>query len=114
MAFSRQSVRSAPIIILKCRCPGLRSAGLLLGWFVFLLGAALLLPPLDSHASAQPTVKAAFAVVGALFVIGTLVALMSYFMRAWQRLGTVPNRTAYMVWVGLETVAALFVLFGLA
>jgi hypothetical protein len=85
-----------------------------IGWFVFLLGAALLLPPLDSHASAQPTVKVAFAVIGTLFVIGTLVALMSYFMQAWKRLGTVPNRTAYMVWVGLETFAALFVLFGLA
>jgi quinol-cytochrome oxidoreductase complex cytochrome b subunit len=88
--------------------------GIAVGWFVFLLGAAFLLPPLDSHASVQPTVKAAFAVIGALFVIGTLVALMSYFMQAWQRLSTVPNRTAYMVWIGLETVAALFVLFGLA
>jgi hypothetical protein len=85
-----------------------------LAWFVFLLVAAWVLPPLDSHQRVPPAVKGVAAVVCGLFIIGTLIALTTYFTRAWRKLGTVPNRSAYMTWLGLETIAALFVLCGLA
>ena len=78
----------------------------------FPIAAAWFLPPLDSHVRVQPAVKAAFAVASVLLLVGTLIALMAYFTRAWRKLGTVANKTEYMVWVGLETIAALSVLFG--
>jgi hypothetical protein len=54
------------------------------------------LPNLDSHTRADPVVKAIIAVVYTLFLIGTPIALVTYFNRAWRRVATVPNRTSYV------------------
>ncbi len=77
------------------------------GWAIFLWCAAMVLPNLDSHARANPVIKAVVAVVYALFLIGTPVALVAYFNRAWRRVATVPNRTAYVIWLSLESIAGV-------
>ncbi len=77
-----------------------------LAWGVFLWCAGLVLPNLDSHTRVHPAVKAVVAVVYALFLVGTPIALATYFNRAWRRVGTVSNRTVYVVWLSLESIAA--------
>ena len=76
-----------------------------LAWGVFLWCAALVLPNLDLHTRARPVVKAVIVVVYTLYIIGTPIALATYFNQAWRRVSTVPNRTAYIIWMSLETVA---------
>jgi hypothetical protein len=75
------------------------------GWAVFLWCAAMVLPNLDSHTRAHPVVKAIIAVVYTLFLIGTPIALITYLNRAWRRATTVPNRTVYLIWMSLESIA---------
>jgi hypothetical protein len=74
-------------------------------WTIFLWCAAMVLPNLDSHTRVHPVVKAIIAVVYTLFLIGTPIALITYFNRAWRRATTVPNRTAYVIWMSLESIA---------
>lgn len=76
-----------------------------LAWAIFLWCAGMLLPNLDSHTRAHPVVKAIIAVVYTLFLIGTPIGLATYFNRAWRRVATVPNRTAYVIWINLESIA---------
>lgn len=77
-----------------------------LAWIAFLWGAALVLPNLDSHAQAHPAVKVILAVGYALLLVGTPIALIAYFNRAWRRVDTVPNTITYVVWLSLESVGA--------
>ena len=85
-----------------------------LSWGVFLWCAALVLPNPDLHTRPHPVVKAVIVVVYTLYVIGTPIALAAYFNRAWRRVSTVPNRTAYIIWMSLETVAGVGLLGVLA
>ena len=75
------------------------------GWAIFLWCAGMVLPNLDSHTRAHPVVKAIIAVVYTVFLIGTPIALATYFNRAWRRVETVPNRIAYIIWMSLESIA---------
>ena len=75
------------------------------GWAIFLWCAGMVLPNLDSHTRAHPAVKVIIAVVYTLFLIGTPIALATYFNRAWRRVATVPNRTAFVIWMSLESIA---------
>jgi len=75
------------------------------GWAIFLWCAGMVLPNLDSHARAHPVVRAIIAVVYGMFLIGTPIALATYFNRAWRRVSIVPNRTAYLIWMSLESIA---------
>ena len=79
-------------------------------WLVFLWLAGLVLPNLDSHAQVHPAVKAIVAAGFATLLVGTPMALATYFNRAWRRVGTVPNRTAYVVWLSLESIAGIGIL----
>ena len=74
-------------------------------WAAFLWAAAMVLPQLGPHTQAHPAVKAVVAVLFVLLLIGTPIALVTYFNRAWRRVATVPNRTAYVTWLSLETIA---------
>jgi hypothetical protein len=85
-----------------------------LAWIVFLWGAALVLPNLDSHAQAHPAVRAIVAAGYATLLVGTPIALITYFNRAWRRVGTVPNTTVYVIWLSLESIAAVGFLAALA
>jgi len=78
-----------------------------LAWAVFLWCAGLVLPNLDSHAQAHPAVKAIVAAGLATLLIGTPIALATYFNRAWRRVAAVPNRTAYVLWLSLESIAGI-------
>ena len=81
-----------------------------LAWAVLLFGAALFLPNLDLHTRSYPVVKVLLAVYWLLLLIGTPLAFFSYFNRAWRQTDAVPNRGSYMVWLGLESIAALAVI----
>jgi hypothetical protein len=35
------------------------------------------------------------------------IALINYLNRAWRRVGTVPNTTVYVIWLSLESIAAV-------
>lgn len=74
-------------------------------WALFLWLAALVLPQLGPRTQAHPAVKAVVAVLFAVLLIGTPIALITYFNRAWRRAATVSNRAAYVTWLSLETVA---------
>ncbi len=81
------------------------------GWMVVLLAAAWLLPPLDSPRIEPHPVAAAVVVAAcALFLIITCISLYRYFRAAWSKWRTVPNRTEYVVWISLETLAAIAVI----
>jgi len=70
----------------------------------------MVLPNLDLHTRAHPVVKAIIVVVYTVYLIWTPIALARYFNRAWRRASTVPNRSAYVIWMSLESVAGASVL----
>jgi hypothetical protein len=76
-----------------------------LAWGIFLWCVAMVLPNLDLHTRAHPVVKAIIVVVYTLYPIRTPIALATYFYGAWRRASTVPNRTAYVIWMSLESLA---------
>ena len=81
-----------------------------LAWFAFLWIAALILPNLDSHAQAHPAAKAIAAAGYATLLVTTPIALIRYFNRAWRRVSTVENKIVYVIWLSLESTAAVCVL----
>jgi hypothetical protein len=85
--------------------PRLTLGKIALAWAVLLWTAALVLPQLGPQAQAHPIVKSVVAVLFSLLLIGTPVALIRYFNRAWRRVDAVPNRVAYVTWLSLETIA---------
>ena len=92
------------------RVPPITLGKVLIAWLVFLLGAALILPPLDSHAPVSSTQGLVLLLCLGLLLIATPIAAVRYFRQAWQKVDSVPNRTSYVVWLGLETTAAVGVL----
>ena len=85
----------------------------LLGWFVFLALAASVLPPLDSHLQPTPPVFWGLLTFAVLLAILTVIVVPAYVYQSWLRLPTVPNGTAYGLWVGLESLFLLAVPVGL-
>ena|ERR1022692_2245450 len=85
--------------------PRLTLGKIALAWAVLLWTAALVLPQLGPQAQAHPIVKSVVAVLFNLLLIGTPVALIRYFNRAWRRVDAVPNRVAYVTWLSLEAIA---------
>jgi hypothetical protein len=81
-----------------------------IGWAVLLMGAALALPPMDSHAPVHPVLTGVIVTCCVAMICATLIAVTTYFNRSWRRVGTVPNRAAYVTWLALESIAALSVL----
>lgn len=86
----------------------------LLAWLVFFLLAAWVLPPLDSHLQPTPLVYRGVLTLTILLALSTMIVIPAYVYRSWLRLPTVPNRTAYGLWVGLESLLLLAVPIGLA
>lgn len=79
----------------------------LLAWAVFLLLAAWVLPPLDSHLRPTPVVYRSVLALTILLAVPTVIVIPAYVYRAWLRFPTVPNRAAYGLWVGLESLLLL-------
>ncbi len=86
----------------------------LLAWAVFFLLAAWVLPPLDSRLQPTPLVYRSVLSLTILLALATVIVIPAYVYRAWLRLPTVPNRTAYGLWVGFESLLLLAVPIGLA
>lgn len=86
----------------------------LLSWAVFFLLAAWVLPPFDSRLQPTPLVYRSVLTLTILLALPTVIVVPAYVYRSWLRLPTVPNRTAYGLWVGLESLLLLGVPVGLA
>ncbi len=86
----------------------------LLAWAVFLVLEAWVLPPLDSHLRPAPLVYWSFVTLAVLLAVPTVIVVPAYVHRSWLRLPTVSNKTAYGLWVGLESLLLLAVPVALA
>lgn len=98
-------VRSA-----KMRLQSLKLKYIAVGWLIFLIGAAWLLPPLDSRTATNAALRVSMLVCCVVLVIATCLATLQYFKDAWGKAGSAPNRNAYIAWIGLETLTAFVVL----
>ena len=56
-----------------------------------------------------PLAKLLLEVVVVLLLVTTPFVVYQYFDSAWWKAASAPNKTAYVIWVGLETVAAVTV-----
>jgi hypothetical protein len=92
----------------------LRLGRIAIGWAALLWLTGLVLPNLDSRAGAHPAVQVFVLIFYALLTAGTPIGLANYFNRAWCRIAEVPNRTAYVVWLSLESIAGILLLGVLA
>jgi hypothetical protein len=78
-----------------------------LGWMILLIVAAWLLPPLDSRIQPHPVAVILVVAGCAVGLILTCISGYRYFSDSWRQWRRVPNRVEYLVWLSLETVAAL-------
>jgi hypothetical protein len=85
----------------------------LLAWAVFFVLAAWALPPLDSHLQPTPLMYRGVLTLTILLALATVIVIPAYVYRSWLRLPTVPNRAAYALWVGLESLLLLALPVGL-
>jgi hypothetical protein len=81
-----------------------------IAWAVFLIGAAVALPPIDSRTPVHPAVTVIVFICCALLLIATPIAVFTYFNQAWRKIGSVPNKSAYAIWLGLESIVAVSIL----
>ena len=86
----------------------------LLAWVIFLLIAALLLPPLDSHLQPGSIVGWGVVMMAILLALTSMIIVPAYLYRSWLRLPTVSNRTAYGLWISFESLLLLAMLLGVA
>jgi hypothetical protein len=80
------------------------------GWLILFMLGAIVLPPTDSHQSPRLLLAISFVVAFSVLSASTLIAMLSYLIRSWRRVGLVPNRVSYSVWLGFETTLFLVVL----
>jgi general secretion pathway protein G len=81
------------------------------GWFAILVIAAIILPPIDSRTILGNAVP--FLVLTAVWLLLTIVALATYFYRAWRRIPIVSNKKTYVAWLTFETACVLALACGL-
>ena len=79
-------------------------------WLIFLVGAAWLLPPLDSHMPTNAALRALILACCTVLVVATCMGAMRYFTDAWGKAAAVPDRAAYITWISLEGLAAVVLL----
>jgi len=85
-----------------------------LGWIVFLLSVALILPPCDSRVPPQPLTYWSIIEIAAGLAIYTAIMVPSYFCQSWRRLPTVPNKISYGIWISFESLVFLAILVWLS
>jgi hypothetical protein len=78
-----------------------------LGWMILLIGAAWILPPLDSRSHPHPVAVMLVLLGCVTFLILTCISLSRYFRNAWRNSRTAPNRAEYVIWLTLESLAAV-------
>lgn len=84
--------------------PRLTLGKVAIGWILFLWGAAVLIP---SHPAAPSSLAGLVLGVFGILLLATAVAAFRYFKKAWEKSRSVSDRTAYVLWVGLETIVAV-------
>lgn len=89
-----------------CRC-----FVIVCGWVVILVAAAVRLP-WQSLEELEIT-DLLLSCLTIVWLALTLVALGAYFYRGWRRVPSVPNRSAYILWLGFESLCTLTALGGL-
>jgi len=75
------------------------------GWFTILVIAAIILPPTDSRTILGKAVP--FLVLTAVWLLLTIVALATYFYRAWRRIPLVSSKRTYVAWLTFEAACVL-------
>jgi general secretion pathway protein G len=75
------------------------------GWFTILVIAAVTLPPIDARTILANAIP--FLVVTAVWLLLTIVALATYFYRAWSRIPLVSNKRTYVAWLTFEAACVL-------
>jgi general secretion pathway protein G len=81
------------------------------GWFLILVAAAIILPPIDSRRVSGNAVP--ILALTAVWLLLTVVTLSAYFYRAWKRVSEVSNKTTYIAWLTFETGCVLASVCGL-
>jgi hypothetical protein len=81
---------------------------LLGGWLIILLWAAIILPRDVSNLVAYPIIA-----LLAIWFLLSVVMVFVYLYRAWRRVGAVPNKSAYIAWLSIESVFALAAVAGI-
>ena len=76
----------------------------LAGWASSFVLAAIVLPPLDSHIAPKPAAYWSILALVAVLTLCSLIAIPAYLLQQWRRLPTVPNRAAYGIWLGFESM----------
>ena len=74
--------------------------------------AAVVFPPPDGRTSASRWLAYPMLLFGTGLAGFTVAALYRYFVESWRRVRVVSNRATYIVWLSLESSAAI-VLVGL-
>jgi len=87
--------------------PGRRLLYAFIAWGVFLYFLAVLPPPLDSHVKPPPLTLWSVVTISALLTVYTVIAVAAYLYQSWLKLPTLPNKTAYGLWIGLESLLLL-------
>ena len=59
---------------------------------------------MDSHLQPAPLVYCSFVTLAVLLALPTAIVIPAYVYQSWLRLPTVPNRTVYGLWLGLESL----------
>ena len=80
---------------------------LALAWILVLGLGAVVLPPRGVRPSSATAFL--FIVAACSLLVATAVILCIYFYRAWMRVPTVANKTAYVLWLSFESLAAVAV-----
>ncbi len=80
---------------------------LCLGWAGLLVFSAVVLPPLDSHIPPQPAIYWSVVTIMVAFALYTAIVLPAYLYQSWRKFAAVPNKTAYGIWLGFETLLLL-------
>jgi hypothetical protein len=68
--------------------------------------------PVSLILAAMTSARIPLILLSAIGVGAPAAAVPLYFFRAWRRVGSVPNRREYIVWVGIETLIALGLIAG--
>lgn len=55
-------------------------------------------------AAASTSLKAYLPFIAVVWAVTTVTVVPLHFIRAWRKLGAVPNKGQYAAWVGFETV----------
>jgi len=92
------------------RLQRVRLTHIVLSWMILLVGAAWLLPPLDSHIPTNAVLGGLILACCAVLVIATCIVTLRYFEDARSRERSVPHRTSYIAWISLEILGAVAVL----